>query len=101
MLEEYCKIEGDDFVIRMPVSALVSGVLHSEYADRARECLNGMDYNPNYWKVIDEKILTQDLISSLTEESENGSSILSDAFDKSFEKLMEYAYSDGIETADD
>lgn len=99
MLEEYCKVEGSDIVIRMPISALISGVLNSEYADRCAAWTG--EYRENYWTVIDSFHLAQDLLVSLTEESEDGSSILSNAFDKAFQDLMEYSFSDGIGTLDD
>jgi hypothetical protein len=99
MLEEYCKIEGNDIVIRLPIDSLVNGVLNSEYADRCAQW-DG-HYQEDYWKVIDSKILAIDLLHSLTEESEDGSSILSYAFDEAFKNLMEYSFSDGIGTLDD
>lgn len=100
MLEQYWKIDGDNnIVIRMPIGALISGVLNSEYANRCAAWTG--EYRFDYWKVTDEQQLAYDLLTSLTEESEDGSSDLSNAFDKAFEHLMEYSFSDGIEAIDD
>lgn len=98
MLEEYCKVEGDAIVIRMPIDALISGVLNSEYADRCAGWAGNFD--SFYWKVNDTHVLAQDILNSLVEENEDGSSVLSYALDKAFQNLMEYSFSDGIETSD-
>jgi hypothetical protein len=99
LLEEYCKIEGDDIVIRMPIDAFTGGVIRSEYADRC--AMWSSKYQSDYWQIVDAKLFAKDLLSSLVAESEDGSSILSNAFDKSFEDLMEYSFSDGVKAGDD
>jgi len=95
MLEQYCKIEDNDIVIRMPVSAFINGVLNSEYSWMVAEQENqSVD---EYWKVVDEKVLAKDILYAMTEESEDGSSILSNAFDEGFKHLMEYSFSEGVD----
>lgn len=96
MLRDYCWTDKNDIVIRMPIDAFINGVLHSDYADHMYHW-DGK-YFKTVWKVTDRELLVNDLLNQLCKESEDGSSILSNTFDHAFESLMEYSYSDGIES---
>lgn len=98
MLEKYCKTEDNDVVIRIPIDAFIHGILNSEYAYRVYEW-NG-NYLKTEWNVVDPLLFVEDVLCSLTQESEDGSSILSGAFDHAFESLMEYGFSNGIESTE-
>lgn len=94
MLEEYCKIEGDDIVIRMPIDAFINGVLNSEYATHMYEW-DGK-FLKDKWTVLNSQVLAQDLLSCLCAEDEVGNTILTTAFDDAFEILNEYSFSDAL-----
>lgn len=96
MLERYIKTDKENVIIKIPKDTLVFAVTHSPYADSLVLDEYG-SYDDSRIKILDRDVLVEDILSSLVREKEDGSSLLTDALDKSFEYLIEYSYSDGIE----
>lgn len=94
MLEEYCKVDGEDIVIRMPVDAFLNGVLNSVAATHMYEW-DGRFFKNN-WTIVNKYQLAQDLLNELCLEFETGETILTLAFDDAFSRLVEYGSSDAL-----
>jgi len=78
-------IEGDELVIRVPLIGI-------ENSFKFFGPINDLIYP----EIINPQIFYEDVIGALTMEREDGSTFLTDAFDKAFHYLSEYG-SEGIE----
>lgn len=83
-------IEGDELVIRVPLIGI-------ENSFKFFGPINDQEGNTViYPEIINPQIFYEDVIGALTMEREDGSTFLTDAFDKAFHYLSEYG-SEGIE----
>lgn len=96
MFEKYFSQNSTEIIFKIPKETITFAVLNSPYAESLYFDDEG-NYDVNRLKVIDQDLFIEDVLDTLCQEREDGSSLMSDLFDKAFENLMEYSFSDGIE----
>lgn len=79
------KIEDKEIVIRIPIDALEFALQKSEYGKRYWESSGGKDF-----EVTDPEGFAEDVIGWMTDEREDGSTIVTDMIDQACETAIEF-----------